>query len=62
MSPISSRNSVPPCAAWKRPLRSAIAPVNEPFLWPKSSDSSSPSGIAPQFTATNGASARGLAR
>ena len=31
-------------------------------MWPKSSDSSSPSGIAPQFTATKGASARGLAR
>ena len=62
MSPISSRKSVPPCAAWKRPRRSAIAPVKEPFLWPKSSDSSSPSGIAPQFTATKGAWARGLAR
>ena len=62
MSPISSRNSVPPCAAWNSPRRSATAPVKEPFLCPKSSDSSSPSGIAPQFTATKGACARGLAR
>ena len=31
-------------------------------MCPKSSDSSSPSGIAPQFTATKGRSARGLAR
>jgi hypothetical protein len=32
MSPISSRNSVPPSAISKRPLRVVIAPVNEPFL------------------------------
>src|SRR5687768_2028460 len=62
MSAISSRKSVPPCAAEKRPRRSATAPVKEPFLCPKSSDSSSPSGIAPQFTATKGAPERGLAR
>jgi hypothetical protein len=31
MSPISSRNSVPPSAISKRPLRVVIAPVNEPF-------------------------------
>jgi hypothetical protein len=41
MSPISSRNSVPPSACSKRPRRSASAPVNEPFSWPNSSDSSS---------------------
>ena len=58
MSPISSRNRVPPCAAWNRPRRSATAPVNEPFLWPNSSDSSRPSGIAPQFTATKASAAR----
>src|SRR5688500_10224543 len=62
ISPTSSRKSVPPCAAEKSPRRSATAPVKEPFLCPKSSDSSSPSGIAPQFTATNGAPERGLAR
>ena len=62
MSPISSRNKVPPCAAWNSPVRSDTAPVKDPFLWPKSSDSSRPSGIAPQLTAMKGASARGLAR
>ena len=30
MSPISSRNSVPPCAAWMRPIRDCAAPVNAP--------------------------------
>jgi hypothetical protein len=30
-------NSVPPWASSKRPLRSAIAPVNAPFSWPNSS-------------------------
>jgi len=29
-SPISSRNSVPPCASSKRPARRAVAPVNAP--------------------------------
>ena len=54
MSPISSRKSVPPCAAWNCPTRVATAPVKAPFTWPNSSDSRSASGIAPQFTATNG--------
>jgi len=62
MSPISSRNSVPPLAAWNRPGWLATAPVNAPFTWPNSSDSSRFSGIAPQLTATNGWLARGLAR
>ena len=31
MSPISSRNSVPPCACSKRPVRRVTAPVNAPF-------------------------------
>ena len=31
-SATSSRNSVPPLAAWKNPSRSAAAPVNAPFL------------------------------
>src|SRR5690242_15202885 len=60
MSPISSRNSVPPSAISKRPLRAAIAPVKEPFSWPKSSDSSSSEGMAPQLTATKGRLRRGL--
>jgi hypothetical protein len=33
--------------------------VNAPFSWPNSSLSSKPSEIAAQFTATNGAFARG---
>ena len=44
ISPISSRKSVPPCGLLER-ARSccAIAPVNEPFSWPNSSDSRSSS-------------------
>ncbi len=58
-SATSSSISVPPCAASNRPSFSPVAPVNAPFTWPKSSDSISVSGIAPQFTATNACSARG---
>ena len=36
-----------------------MAPVKAPFSWPNSSLSSSVSGIAAQFTATNGPLARG---
>ena len=54
MSPISSRNSVPWSASSKRPIFCAIAPVNAPFSWPNSSLSSSPVGMAAQFTFTNG--------
>jgi hypothetical protein len=50
MSPISSRNSVPPSACSKRPRRSESAPVNEPFSWPNSSDSSS-SPESPRYSA-----------
>ena len=57
-SPISSRNSVPPFATSNRPGLLALAPVNAPFTWPNSSLSSRFSGIAPQLTATNGASRR----
>ena len=32
---------MPPFAAWKVPPRFAVAPVNAPLVWPKSSDSSS---------------------
>jgi hypothetical protein len=62
MSPISSRKIVPPSAAWNSPLCACTAPVNAPRACPNSSDSSSGSGIAPQFTATNARSRRGLAR
>ncbi len=53
---------VPPFAAWKRPMRVAIAPVNAPLAWPKSSLSSRFSGMAPQLTATKGPFLRGLRR
>src|SRR4051794_13163168 len=52
MSPISSRNSVPPSACSKRPMRCLSAPVNAPFSWPKSSDSRRFSCSAAQFTLT----------
>ena len=56
---ISSRKIVPPSAAMNRPILSAIAPVNAPFTWPNSSDSSSVSGSDPHDTSTNGLSRRG---
>ncbi len=40
------------------PLRRATAPVNAPFSCPNSSDSISSSGMAAQFTSTNGCSTR----
>jgi hypothetical protein len=40
------------------PFASAMAPVNDPRVWPKSSDSSSVSVIAPQLIGTNGRLAR----
>ncbi len=52
MSPISSRNSVPPSACSKRPMRCLSAPVNAPFSWPNSSDSSRFSCSAAQLTLT----------
>ena len=61
MSPISSRNSVPPSASTNTPGRSEVAPVNAPLLWPNSSLSISDSGIAPQLSATNGVLVRGAA-
>ncbi len=50
MSPISSRNSVPPFAYSKRPLRWYAAPVKAPFSCPKSSLSTRCGEIAPQLT------------
>ena len=50
-SPTSSRKMVPPSATSKYPLRSARAPVNDPFSCPNSSESIVPSGMAPQLTA-----------
>ena len=51
---------MPRCAISNLPGLRATAPVKAPFSWPKSSVSSSVSGIAAQLIATNGASARGL--
>ncbi len=52
-SATSSRKSVPPCASSNRPIRSAIAPVNAPRVWPKSSASTRSSAKAAQFNAQN---------
>ena len=52
MSPISSRNSVPPWACSNRPWLRETAPVKAPFSWPNSSDSISSRGIAAILTAT----------
>ena len=46
ISLISSRKSVPPLACSKRPRRCAVAPVNAPFSWPKSSLSNRSRGMA----------------
>jgi len=59
ISPISSRKSVPPSAASKRPSRLPAAPVNEPFSCPNSSLSSSVSESAAHDTLMNGLSLRG---
>ncbi len=58
ISPTSSRKSVPPSASSKRPSLRRTAPVNAPRSWPKSSDSSRPSGMAAQETVTKGPSRR----
>src|SRR5437867_3267150 len=48
MSPTSSRKIVPRSACSNLPTCFSVAPVNDPFSWPKSSDSISSSGIAAQ--------------
>ena len=58
MSPISSRNRVPPSACSNLPIRCLVAPVNAPFSCPNSSDSINSDGIAAQLTSTSGPSAR----
>ena len=40
------------------PTLCAMAPVNDPFTWPNSSDSSRSRGMAPQLMVTNGLSRR----
>ncbi len=59
ISATSSRNRVPPWACSRRPGRDAVAPVNAPASWPKSSEATSSSETAPQSTATKGPSLRG---
>jgi hypothetical protein len=58
-SPISSRKMVPPAASSNLPGRRSVAPVNDPFSCPNSSDSMSVSGMAAQLTATSARSRRG---
>ena len=53
-SPISSRKSVPRSAAATLPHVVATAPVNAPFIWPKSSLSSNSRERLGQLTVTNG--------
>ena len=56
MVPISSRKMVPPSASANLPFLVVVAPVKAPRIWPNSSDSSSVSGIAAQFTLMSGMS------
>ena len=56
--PISSKKRVPPWASSKRPGLEAMAPVKDPFSWPKSSASARPSGRAEALTAMKGRSPR----
>jgi len=53
ISPISSRNSVPPSAVSNSPRFCWRASVNAPRSWPNSSLSSSCSGSAEQVMLTN---------
>ena len=48
------------CACSNLPMWRDAAPVNEPFSWPKSSDSISSAGTAAQLRVTNGPLRRGL--
>ena len=58
ISPISSRNSVPPCAAAILPGMRRVAVECAPFSAPNSSLSKSVSGSAAQLISTNGPRAR----
>ena len=53
MSPISSRNKVPPLANSNFPFLSLIADVNAPFSCPNNSLSINSEGIAAQLTSIN---------
>ena len=56
ISQISSKNNVPPLAASTAPFLSETAPLKDPFMCPKNSDSNNSPGIAAQFIAIKGAS------
>ena len=56
ISPISSKNKVPPFADSKRPIRRSDAPVNAPFSCPNISLSSKFAGKAAQCTGQMGLS------
>ena len=47
---------MPPSASANFPFLVVVAPVNAPRTWPNSSDSSSVSGMAAQFTLMSGMS------
>ncbi len=53
---------MPRSACSNLPICFSVAPVNEPFSWPNSSDSISSSGIAAQFTCTKRSRLRRLLR
>ena len=53
---------MPRSACSNLPTCFSVAPVNEPFSWPNSSDSISSSGIAAQFTCTKRSRLRRLLR
>ena len=52
---------MPPCARSRTPARSLDAPTPLPFTHPKSSASSSVSGMSPHDSTTSGSSRRALA-
>ena len=54
VSPISSRNSVPPVAARMMPEKFSVAPVKEPRRWPNSCESSMSFGVALQLKGRKG--------
>ena len=54
ISPISSKNKVPPSANSNFPLRCATALVKEPFSCPNNSLSINSEGMAAQFTSIKG--------
>ena len=60
ISVISSSRSEPLCASSSRPTFSVVAPVNEPLVWPNSSDSMRSLGSAAQLILIHGPSRRAL--